>query len=181
MRLKDKYRKQILPELKKEFSLNNDFLAPRLDKVVINVGFGRHSKEKEYINNVVADLAKISGQQPILTKAKKSVSAFKIRQGMIIGAKVTLRGTRMYDFVEKMVNITFPRVRDFRGLSEKNVDENGNLSVGFKEHTAFPEIKIENVDNIYGLEVSISAQARNRTEALALWRQIGFPFKKEKK
>jgi len=179
MRLKEKYRKQIAPQLKKQFSLDNDFLVPRLDKVVLNVGFGHHAKEREYIKAVAADLAQISGQQPVLTKAKKSISAFKVREGMVIGARVTLRGQRMYDFVEKLVNITFPRVRDFRGLSKKIVDKTCNMTIGFKEHTSFPEIKIENVDNIYGLEVSLGTTANNQEQGLEFFRQLGFPFKKE--
>jgi len=181
MRLKDKYKKEILPSLKKEFSFPNDALVPRLEKVVINVGFGRHSKEKDYIANVEKGLTDISGQKPVLTMARKSISAFKIREGMTLGAKVTLRGERMYDFVDKLVNVTFPRVRDFRGIVSKGVDREGNLTVGFKEYTAFPEVKIEEVGEVYGLEVSLATTAKNKEEGLALFQLLGFPFKKEEK
>jgi large subunit ribosomal protein L5 len=152
-----------------------------LTKVVLNVGFGRHLKEKEYAASVEKGLTEITGQKPVLTASKKSISAFKIREGLIIGAKVTLRGQRMYDFTDKLVNITFPRVRDFRGISEKSVDRNGNLTVGFKEYTAFPEIRVEEADNIFGLEVCLASNARTREEGLELFRLLGFPFKKDSK
>ena len=181
MKLKDKYKKQILPELKKELSLKNDLTVPALEKVVLNVGFGRHSKEKDYIANVEKGLTAIAGQKVVLTTAKKSISAFKVREGMTVGAKVTLRGDRMYDFVDKLVNVTFPRVRDFRGLNNKAVDRTGNLTIGFKDHSAFPEIKVEDINDVYGLEVSLSTTAKNRKEGLALFSLIGFPFKKDTK
>lgn len=181
MRFKEKYQKTIIPQLETEFGFKNKFLVPRLTKVVLNVGFGKQAKEKEFIANVVSGLTKIAGQKPVLTAAKKSVSAFKIREGLIIGAKVTLRGQRMYDFIDRLVNVTFPRVRDFRGLDEKAVDRNGNLTVGFKEHVSFPEIRAEEVDNVFGLEVCIATNAKNRAEGLGLFRLLGFPFKKESK
>jgi len=179
MRLKEKYQKNIVPSLKKEFGFKNDMLVPRLVKVVINVGFGHHLKEKEFIAGVEKSLAKLAGQKPVVTAAKKSISAFKIRGGQIIGAKVTLRGQQMYDFVDKLVNITFPRVRDFRGISDKAVDRGGNLTVGFKDHTCFPEIRLEEVDNIFGLEVCLSTTAKNRADGLELFKLLGFPFKKD--
>jgi large subunit ribosomal protein L5 len=178
MRLKDKYNKQILPELKKKYSITNDFLAPRLDKVVINVGFGQHGKEKEYAVGVAKTLTSISGQKPVMTKAKKSISSFKIREGMVVGSKVTLRGQRMYDFIEKLVNITFPRVRDFRGLEEKNVDSRGQMTIGFKENSAFPELRLEDLENVHGLEVTVVCRGRNRVEILDFLYALGFPFKK---
>lgn len=179
MRLQELYKKQIIPKLKEKFGYKNDLQAPRLVKAVVNVGFGRHIKEKSYIDNVVDSLTRITGQKPILTKAKKSISSFKIREGMVIGACVTLRGTRMYDFVEKLIHVSFPRVRDFRGISEKSVDKSGNLTIGFREHLAFPEIMADEVENIYGLEVSLTTTAKTRKEALALFKILGFPFKKE--
>lgn len=179
MRLQERYNKEIAPKLKKKFGLKNIEEAPKVNKVVINVGFGRHSKEKAYIDAVVDGLGRISGQNPVLTKAKKSVSAFKIREGVVIGAMVTLRGKRMYDFLEKLINISFPRVRDFRGINEKSVDRNGNLSVGFKEHVAFPEIKADVVENVFGLEVCISATGTDREQSLDLLKLMGFPFKKK--
>ncbi len=181
MRLKEKYQKEIAPQLKKDFGWTNMMLVPRLEKVVLNIGFGHHAKEKEYMEIVGRGLAKISGQKAVFTLAKKSVSAFKIREGMTIGAKVTLRGDRMYDFVEKLVNITFPRVRDFRGISEKMMDRAGNLTVGFKDQAAFPEIKVEDTDTPFGLEVCLATTAKTREEGLALFKALGFPFKKETK
>jgi len=164
--------------MREKFGYKNDLAVPCLGKVVVNVGFGRHAKEKAYIENIEKNLAKITGQKPVLIKAKKSISSFKIREGMIIGAKVTIRGDRMYDFVEKLINISFPRVRDFRGIKEKNVDRNGVLTVGFREHLAFPEIKVDDVENIHGLEVSIVTTAKTRKEGLELFKLMGFPFKK---
>jgi large subunit ribosomal protein L5 len=181
MRLKEKYQKEIVPKIKSDLGLKNNMLVPCLDKVVLNVGFGRHFKEKEYIASVEKGLFKISGQKPVMTKAKKSISAFKIREGLVIGAKVTLRGERMYDFVEKLVNITFPRVRDFRGISAKAIDNKGNMTIGFKEHVCFPEIKAEEIDNIFGLEVCLSLKSRTKAEGLAFFTALGFPFKKENK
>ncbi len=179
MRLKDQYKKEIAKKLQEKYSYSNVFEIPKISKVVINVGMGRHSKEKLYIDNVVNSLTAIAGQKPVLTKAKKSISSFKIRQGMIVGACVTLRGQRMYDFLEKLVNATFPRVRDFRGISENNVDRSGNLNIGFKEHVCFTEIKDGQVDNIFGLEVTIVSTAKNHEEGFELFKLFGFPFKKE--
>ncbi|MEI6835649.1 MAG: 50S ribosomal protein L5 [Candidatus Falkowbacteria bacterium] len=178
MRLKEKYQKEIIPQLKSKIGYKNERNAPRLEKVVLNVGFGKFSKEKEYIADVERGLTKISGQKVVFTKAKKSVSAFKIRQGMTIGSMVTIRDKRMYDFVEKLVGITFPRVRDFRGISDKAIDNQGNLTIGFKDYSCFPEIKVEDIDKIYGLEVCIATSAKNREEGLELFRLMGFPFKK---
>lgn len=178
MRLKEKYKKEIVPQLEEKFSYTNDHQVPRLTKVVINVGFGRFTKEKDYADEVVKILEKITGQKPILTKAKKSISAFKVRQGMIVGGVVSLRGQRMYDFLEKLINITFPRVRDFRGISDKAVDRTGNLTIGFKDYSAFPEVRLEDVEKVFGLEVSIATTAKNREEGLELFRLLGFPFKK---
>jgi len=178
MRLQELYKKKIIPEIKKKFGYKNDLAVPKLDKVVVNVGFGRHTKEKQYIDNIINSLTRITGQKPVLTKAKKSISAFKVREGSVIGAMATLRGKRMYDFVEKLVHVSFPRVRDFRGISEKGIDKQGNLSIGFKEHLAFPEIKADEVDRIHGLEVCVSTTAKNREEGLELLRLMGFPFKK---
>jgi len=179
MRLQEKYKKEIVPKLKEKFGYDNDFMVPRLTKAVVNVGVGRHSKEKEYINQVAENVKRITGQKPILTKAKKSISSFKIREGMIVGIAVILRGQRLYDFVEKMVNISFPRVRDFRGLSDKIIDANGNISIGFREHIVFPEIGVDEIDNPHGLEVNIATTAKNREEGLELFTLLGFPFKKE--
>ena len=176
--LQVKYQKELVPQLKEKFDLKNLMTVPRLKKVVINVGMGRFSKEKDYIENVEKALSAISGQKPVLTKAKKSISGFKLREGMIVGAMVTLRKKRMYDFVEKLVDVTFPRVRDFRGINQTSVDGSGNLTVGIKEHTAFAEIGLDDTDNIFGLEITLVTNCKNREEGLELFKQLGFPFKK---
>lgn len=178
MRLKELYKKEILPKMKEKFGYKNSLAVPKFSKAVVNIGFGRHIKEKAYIENVERNLAKITGQKAVLTKAKKSISSFKIREGNVIGAKVTIRGSRMYDFIEKLINITFPRVRDFRGINSSAVDKQGNLTVGFREHLAFPEIRVDDIENIHGLEVCISSTAKTRDEGLELFKLIGFPFKK---
>lgn len=181
MTFKENYQKNIVSQLKSEFKYKNEFLVPKLVKVVVNVGFGSRFKEKEFVSHVEEILKKITGQKARLNPAKKSVSAFKIRDGNIIGASTTLRGKRMYDFVEKLVKVTFPRVRDFRGIDTKKVDESGNLTVGFKEHVSFPEIAGEDIDKIFGLEVSLHTTAKNKEEGLAFFKALGFPFKKEEK
>lgn len=179
MRLKEKYKKEILLKLKEKFGYKNNMEAPKLVKAVINVGVGRNAKEKDYIENVVSSLTRISGQKPILNKAKKAISAFKIRDGQVIGVSVALRKDRMYDFLEKLINITFPRVRDFRGISENHVDRNGNMTIGFREHLSFPEIKADEVDKIHGLEISLATTAKTKEEGLELFKLLGFPFKKD--
>ena len=179
MRLAEVYKKQIIPQLQKELSLSNILAAPKLQKITVNVGVGRQSKDKEFIDAVVKNLRAITGQQPVLTKAKKSVSAFKVRQGEIVGVTVTLRGRRMYDFMEKLIHITLPRVRDFRGINIKQVDQQGNLSLGFKEQLAFPEVRLEQVDQIHGLEVNIVTTAKNKADGLAFLTLLGLPFSKK--
>ncbi|HOZ56073.1 MAG: 50S ribosomal protein L5 [Parcubacteria group bacterium ADurb.Bin316] len=177
MKLQEKYKKEIGPKLKEKFGYKNIMATPKLDKIVVNVGFGRHVKEKAHIDSVIAGLTRITGQKPIQTKAKKAISAFKIKDGMIIGACVTLRGARMYDFVNKLINVTFPRVRDFRGISDKGVDRKGNLTIGFREHLPFPEIKADEVENIFGLEICLATTAKTREEGLEFFRLLGIPFK----
>lgn len=181
MTIKEQYTKKISEKMRQKFSYKNVNEIPRLSKVVINVGFGRHSKEKAYIDNIVESLRRITGQNPVLTKAKKSISSFKIREGMVIGACVTLRGSRMYDFVHKLINATFPRVRDFRGLNIKSVDRTGNLTLGIKEHTSFPEIRADEVENVFGLEVCLSSTAKTQEEGREFFTLMGVPFKKEDK
>ena len=179
MRLVEKYKKEIVPKLKEKFGYKNNMQAPKIEKVVLNVGIGKHSKDKAYVEGVIRNITRITGQKPVLTKAKKAISAFKTRQGMIVGCSVSLRGKRMNDFIEKLVNISFPRIRDFRGISEKHVDRTGNITIGFKEHLAFPEINADEVDNIHGLEVCIATSAKNSEEGLELFKLLGFPFKKD--
>ncbi|MDO8592586.1 MAG: 50S ribosomal protein L5 [bacterium] len=179
MNLREKYKKEIAPALILRFGYKNIMAVPRLTKVVINAGVGRNAKDKAFIDGVASSLERISGQKPVLTKAKQSISAFKTRKGMVIGVAVTLRGQRMFDFVEKLVRITFPRIRDFRGISPRQVDRQGNLAVGFKEHLAFPEIKADEVGNIHGLQVCLTGTAKAYEQGLELFKLLGFPFKNE--
>ena len=174
--LYEKYKKEVVPALQKELGFKNAMQAPKIKKVILNAGIGRFVKEPRYIDNVENTLAKITGQKPMRTKAKKSISNFKIREGMEIGVAVTLRGARMYQFLDKLVSITLPRVRDFRGLSEKSFDKNGNYTIGFKENLAFPEIKAEELEKIHGLQITINTNAKNKAEGKALLTHMGFPF-----
>jgi len=175
--LKEKYQKEIIPKMEAKFGYKNHLAVPRLIKVVINSGVGKNAKDKAFVDSVASSLERISGQKPVFTKAKQSISAFKTRKGMIIGVAVTLRNKRMFDFVEKLVNITFPRIRDFRGINAKQVDNHGNLAVGFKENIAFPEIKADETDNVHGLGICLSTTAKTLEEGLELFRLMGFPFK----
>lgn len=175
--LEEKYKKEVIQEMKKIFGYKNDLAVPRLVKVVVNVGVGRALKDDKFVDYATNTLARITGQKPVITKAKKSISAFKIRAGMVVGLKVTLRGRRMYDFVDKLINIALPRVRDFRGLEAKSVDRRGNLTVGFAEHLIFPEIKSDEVERLHGLEVVIDTNAKNQREGLTLFKLLGFPIK----
>lgn len=178
--LKEKYLKEVTPEMKERLGGKNNLAVPRLEKVIINVGTGRAIREPKFIDVVVNTLTRITGQKPVLTKAKKSISNFKIRKGMTVGAKVTLRGKRMYDFIEKLIKVSLPRVRDFRGLSPQAVTAQGNLSIGFKEHTVFPEIKSDEVEALHGLEVNIATTAKTKKEGIMLLKLLGFPFQDEK-
>ncbi|PIR95028.1 50S ribosomal protein L5 [Candidatus Falkowbacteria bacterium CG10_big_fil_rev_8_21_14_0_10_37_6] len=179
MRLSEKYKKEIMPKLVEEFGYSNSMSIPRVNRVTVNVGVGRVNKDKSFMDNVENTLKKITGQNPIATKAKKSIASFKVREGSIVGMVVTLRGQRMYDFLEKLINISLPRVRDFRGLSTKAFDKQGNLSIGFKENISFPEIRADEIEKIHGLEVCISTTANSKPEGESLLRLMGFPLKKE--
>lgn len=178
-KLYKKYKTEVMPALQKDLGYKNIMQVPRIKKVVVNVGYGRNVRDNVYVEQVENTLKVITGQKPVHNKAKKSISNFKIRQGMNIGVSVTLRGARMYDFLDRLVSIVFPRVRDFRGLSSKCFDQQGNCTIGFKEHSAFPEIKGVSADKIHGLEVTINTTAKSREEGLALLMKLGFPFKKE--
>jgi len=180
MNLYEKYKKEVVPALRAEFGYKNVMEAPRISKVVINVGVGRFVKEPNYIEAVEKNIAAITGQKPIRTKAKKAISNFKIRAGMDVGVTVTLRGPRMWYFLEKLLNVTLPRLRDFRGLSDKGFDKRGNYSLGFKENLAFPEIKATELDKAHGLEMSVNTTAKNREEGRALLAHLGFPFVNKK-
>lgn len=179
MNFKEKYSKEIIPKLKEKFAYKNIMEVPSIQKIVVNVGFGRHAKEKAYIKNVLDSLAKITGQKAILTKAKKSIASFKVREGANIGARVTLRGSKMYDFIDKLINVTYPRVTDFRGVNNKCIDRTGNMTVGFKENAPFPEIDLDDLENVFGLEISFATTAKTREESLEMFKLIGFPFKKD--
>lgn len=175
--LEKKYKKDVVPKLKKQFLIGNDLAVPRVEKVVVNAGLGKGLQEKSFAEHVTKTLRRITGQNPVLTKAKKSIASFKIRQGMVIGAKVTLRGNRMYDFVEKLIKVSLPRVRDFRGLTVGSFDRKGNFTIGVAEHIIFPEIKADEVEKLHGLEIVVHTTARNDQEGYALLKFLGFPFK----
>ncbi len=179
--LKEQYSKEVVPALMKSLGYKNKLSVPTIKKVVLNVGIGAGLKDKEYLEIVKNTLRRISGQEPIETTAHKSISNFKIRQGMVVGIKVTLRKSRMWDFLEKLVKITLPRVRDFRGLSSQGFDNRGNYSLGFKENVAFPEIKQDELERMHGLEVCISTSAETKEQGKVLLQELGFPFKKEDK
>ena len=176
MTFREQYHKKAVPELMKQFGVTNRMAVPRVDYVVVNVGVGRQRGDEKYMTTVEQTLKRITGQKPIMTRAKKSIAAFKIREGQIVGAKITLRGKRMEDFMTKLIGVSFPRIHDFRGISAKSVDAQGNLTVGFREHLAFPEIRPDEVERIHGLEVSVHTTAKNREQGLALFRLLGFPF-----
>ncbi|HPI67493.1 MAG TPA: 50S ribosomal protein L5 [bacterium] len=178
-RLKNKYQTIIVPELKKELGLTNSLALPALSKVTINVGISANKREDKYLELVAKTLQRISGQKPVFTLARQAISAFKIREGNVVGATVTLRGNKMYDFVDKLINITLPRVRDFRGLSYRSIDQQGNLNLGFKEHIAFAEIDSSEVEMLHGLQLTVNTTAKNKTQGQLLLEKFGFPFKKE--
>ncbi|MBT3816981.1 MAG: 50S ribosomal protein L5 [Candidatus Magasanikbacteria bacterium] len=170
------YKKEIAPALQKELEITNIMDVPKVDKVVINVGYGRHTKDKSFIENVEKTLCAITGQKPVHNLAKKSISNFKIREGADVGMSATLRGKQMYEFLYKLINLSFPRVRDFRGISIKGFDRKGNYTFGLKESIAFPEVDVEQIDKIHGLQVIISITADNKQQGLALLKKMGFPF-----
>jgi large subunit ribosomal protein L5 len=174
------FQTKILPLLKKELKQENDFAVPRLEKVVVNVGLGKAIENPDLWKEAEGALSLITGQKPVRTLARKSISSFKIRNGLPIGLRTTLRGKRMYDFVHRLVNVTLPRVRDFRGLDLKSFDGKGNYTIGFKEYPAFPEINPDQVNEIFGLEVIVVTTAKNNREGELLLRLLGFPLKEKK-
>ena len=173
-----KYKEKIVPKLKKDLSLKSTMDVPKLDKIVINVGVGKHTKEAGYIDNVEDTLTRITGQKPVRTKAKKAISNFKVREGMEIGVMVTLRGKKMYDFLDKLLSVTLPRMKDFRGINPKAFDKGGNYNLGIKEHVAFPEVKADQIDKVHGLEITVCTTAKDSNSARILLTYLGFPFKK---
>ncbi len=176
--LAEQYREEILPQLVEKFNYNNIMEAPKLEKIVVNVGIGDAKEDPKLLDKVVENVAKITGQQPTVTRAKKAIANFKIREGMPVGVKVTLRGEYMYEFLYKLVNIVYPRVRDFRGVSPDSFDGRGNYSLGLDEHIVFPEIKIDDVEKVHGVEATIVTSAETDEEAFELLRLMGMPFKK---
>lgn len=178
MNLKERYNKEVVPYLKKEFGYTNDLQVPRLEKVVINMGIGEAAGNAKAVEAGVKELVTIAGQKPVVNRARKSIATFKIRQGMPVGASVTLRGKRMFDFLSKLIGVALPRIRDFRGVNPKSFDGRGNYSLGVKEQLIFPEINYEQVDMVRGMDIAIVTTARTDQEGRALLSALGMPFKK---
>ena len=176
-RLQKHYEEVVRPQLVKEFGYKNPMEVPRIDKVVLNMGVGESTGDSKKASVAAADLAMIAGQKPVITRARLAISTFKLRENMPIGAKVTLRKTRMYDFVDRLVTIALPRVRDFRGLNPKSFDGRGNFAMGIKEHIIFPEINYDKVDQIWGMDVIVCTTAKSDDEARALLKAFNFPFR----
>ncbi len=179
-RLKEKYRKEIAPAIAKEFGIENVMAIPKVEKVVINMGMGEAISNSKILDTAVEEIQTISGQKPVITKAKKSIAAFKLRQGMNIGTMVTLRGDRMYEFLDRLISVALPRVRDFRGISGKAFDGRGNYTLGIKEQLIFPEIDFNKVDKTRGMNISIITTAKNDEQARALLKALGMPFRQGK-
>jgi large subunit ribosomal protein L5 len=177
-RLKQIFNQQIVPELKKKLELKNTMQVPRIMKITVNMGVGEAVADKKVMDAATADMAKITGQKPAVTKAKKSVATFKVRDGQAIGCKVTLRGDRMYEFLDRLVSIAIPRIRDFRGISTRSFDGRGNYSLGVKEQIIFPEIQYDQIDQIRGMDITISTSARDDKHGRALLEAFNFPFRK---
>lgn len=176
-RLFEQYKQEITPKLMDKFAYKNIMQVPKIEKIIVNVGVGEAIQNPKALDGAVSDLMIITGQKPIITKAKKSIAGFKLREGMPIGCKVTLRGERMYDFLNRLINIVLPRVRDFRGVSPQAFDGRGNYSLGIKEQTIFPEIEYDKIDKIRGLEVIIVTSAKTDEEARELLKSMGMPFR----
>ena len=175
-RLKVKFQEEIVSKMLKEFSYKNPMQVPRLERIVINIGMGEAIQNVKLLDSVVAELALITGQKPIVTRAKKAIAGFKLRQGMPVGAKVTLRGRRMYEFLDRFLSVGLPRIRDFRGVSPKGFDGRGNYSMGLKEQLTFPEIKYDDVASIHGMDITMVTSAKRNDEAKALLGYLGMPF-----
>ena len=175
------YKQEILPQLRKSLGLTNIMEVPRITKITLNMGLGEAAQDKKLLTNALEDMRVIAGQQPVVTRARKSIAGFKIRQGWPIGCKVTLRGDRMYDFLQRLICISLPRVRDLRGYSDKSVDGRGNYSLGVNEQVIFLEVDFDKIDRIRGLDIVITTSAKNDDEGRALLRAFGFPFKSTRK
>ncbi|MBQ2013953.1 MAG: 50S ribosomal protein L5 [Peptococcaceae bacterium] len=175
-RLKDKYLNEVVPALQEQFKYTNVMAIPKLDKVVINIGLGEAVANPKALDAALNDLTLITGQKPVVTRAKKSIAGFKLREGMPVGVKVTLRGDRMYEFVDRLVSVALPRVRDFRGVSPKSFDGRGNYSLGLKEQLIFPEIEYDKIDKLRGMEIIFATTAKTDEEGRALLKLLGMPF-----
>ncbi len=176
VRLLEVYRKNIVPELMKKFNYKNIMQVPKISKICLNVGVGAATSDPKLIENTVKEIEMITGQHPVVVKAKKSVSNFKLREGMNVAVRITLRHSRMYEFFDKFVNVAIPRIRDFRGLSDKSFDGRGNYTMGIKEQIIFPEINVDNISRISGMDITITTTAKTDEEAFALLKLFGFPF-----
>jgi large subunit ribosomal protein L5 len=176
-RLKSHYEKSVREAMVKKFEYKNPMQIPRIEKIVLNMGIGEAVNDRKKVENAAADLSMIAGQKPVITKARKSIAVYKVREGMSLGAKVTLRGDRMYEFIDRLVTIALPRVKDFRGLNPKSFDGRGNYAMGLKEHIVFPEIEYDKVDEVWGMDVIVCTSAGTDDEARELLRQFNFPFR----
>jgi large subunit ribosomal protein L5 len=176
-RLLQKYRKEVIPAMQKEFGIGNVMAVPKVEKIVINTGIGRLVKDDKTAERIAKDLATISGQKMVFRKAKKSISGFKLREGVNVGISVTIRGKRMYDFMDRLVSIALPRSKDFRGIDPKNFDSMGNLNIGIKESSIFPEVNYESLKDIFGLQVTVMTTAKNREKGTRLLKLLGFPIR----
>ena len=179
-RLKELYIKQIKPDLKEKFGFKNSYMVPKLEKIVVNMGLGVDGNDQKILKSCEEDIAKITGQKPVITKFKKSISNFKTRKNTNAGLKVTLRKNKMYEFIDRLVNIALPRIRDFRGLSTKAFDKFGNYTFGVKEHIIFPEVNFDKVDKIRGLDITIVIYSINNNHSIELLNKLNFPFKNER-
>lgn len=180
-RLHKKYQQEVVPALKEKFGYKNIMSVPKILKVTINVGINSRNTDSGLLDNVENNLKRMTGQKPVRTKSRAAISAFKVKENMVIGVVVTLRGRKMYDFLDKLVNVSLPRIRDFRGISAGSIDKQGNLSIGFKEHIVFPEIRSDEVERIHGLQVNVTANSKNQAEGEELYRLMGFPMQKKDK
>lgn len=177
-RLKDKYGKEIVPSMMKEFKYTNIMEVPKLEKIVLNMGLGEAVKDVKVIDAATRDLTMVTGQKPVVTRAKKSIATFKLRAGMPIGCMVTLRGAKMYEFLDRFINFSIPRIRDFKGMPDRSFDGRGNYTIGIKEQIIFPEIEYDKIDKIRGMNITISTTASTDEEAKALLKYMGMPFRK---
>ena len=177
-RLQQHYREKIVPELKASLGLANPMEVPRITKITVNMGVGEAVADKKIMDNAVGDLTKITGQKPIVTKARKSVASFKVRDGQQVGCKVTLRGARMYEFLDRLINIAIPRIRDFRGLPSRSFDGQGNYSLGVREQIIFPEIAYDEIDQVRGMDITITTTAKDAKQGKALLEAFNFPFRR---